>query len=138
MGVQPSISTLRPSRSCRYRWEALAVTLIVKSGPSVGYAARLHLPPGHIQDGRELSHGERPLRCCRGQRPVQHHSGQISSIPVYDGGSLRVPSSKDDIPNGVLKIRGDHGVGACALEKLQALAAAREAAEEPRARTPRH
>jgi hypothetical protein len=34
-------------------------------------------------------------------------------------------------PNGVLKIRGDRDVGVCALEKLQALAAAREAAEEP-------
>jgi hypothetical protein len=33
-------------------------------------------------------------------------------------------------PNGVLKIRGDRDVGAYALEKLQALAAAREAAEE--------
>jgi hypothetical protein len=33
-------------------------------------------------------------------------------------------------PNGVLKIRGDRDAGACALEKLQALAAAREAAEE--------
>jgi hypothetical protein len=34
-------------------------------------------------------------------------------------------------PNGVLKIRGDRDAGVCALEKLQALAAAREAAEEP-------
>jgi hypothetical protein len=34
-------------------------------------------------------------------------------------------------PNGVLKIRGDRDAGACALEKLQALAAAREAAAEP-------
>jgi hypothetical protein len=34
-------------------------------------------------------------------------------------------------PNGVLKIRGDRDVGVCALEKLQTLAAAREAVEEP-------
>jgi hypothetical protein len=34
-------------------------------------------------------------------------------------------------PNGVLKIRGDHDVGACAQEKLQALAAVCEAAVEP-------
>jgi hypothetical protein len=34
-------------------------------------------------------------------------------------------------PNGVLKIRGDRDVGACALEKLQALAAAREADAKP-------
>jgi hypothetical protein len=35
-------------------------------------------------------------------------------------------------PNCVLKIRGGRDAGACALEKLQALAAPREAAEEPR------
>jgi hypothetical protein len=35
-------------------------------------------------------------------------------------------------PNGVLKIQGDRDAGVCALEKLQALAAAREAVEEPR------
>jgi hypothetical protein len=34
-------------------------------------------------------------------------------------------------PNGVLKIRGDRDAGVCALEKLQALAVARGAAEEP-------
>jgi hypothetical protein len=33
-------------------------------------------------------------------------------------------------PNGVLNIRGDRDAGACALKKLQALAAAREAAVE--------
>jgi hypothetical protein len=35
-------------------------------------------------------------------------------------------------PDGVLRIRGDRDAGACALEKLQALAAAREAVAEPR------
>jgi hypothetical protein len=39
-------------------------------------------------------------------------------------------------PNGVLKIRGDRDVGVCALKKLQALAAAREADEEPRGQDP--
>jgi hypothetical protein len=34
-------------------------------------------------------------------------------------------------PGGVLKIREDRDAGVCALEKLQALAAAHEAAEEP-------
>jgi hypothetical protein len=34
-------------------------------------------------------------------------------------------------PDGVLRIRGDRDVGACALEKLQALAPAREAVAEP-------
>jgi hypothetical protein len=34
-------------------------------------------------------------------------------------------------PNGVLKIWGDSDAGACALEKLQALATAQEAAVEP-------
>jgi hypothetical protein len=69
-----------------------------KSGPSVGYAVRLHLPPGHIRDGRELSHGERPLRCCGGQPPIQRHSGQTSSVPVHGDGSLRVLGSKYAIP----------------------------------------
>jgi hypothetical protein len=53
---------------------------------------------------------------------------------------LKMPS-----PNGVLKIRGDRDVGVCALEKLQALAAARTielvsarlGLSTPRA-TPRH
>jgi hypothetical protein len=40
---------------------------------------------------------------------------------------LKMPS-----PGGVLRIRGDRDAGACALEKLQALAAAREAVAEPR------
>jgi hypothetical protein len=35
-------------------------------------------------------------------------------------------------PDGVLRIRGDRDAGVCALEKLQALAAAREAVAEPR------
>jgi hypothetical protein len=39
-------------------------------------------------------------------------------------------------PNGVLKIRGDRDVGVCAPEKLQALAAARAAAEEPGGQDP--
>jgi hypothetical protein len=38
---------------------------------------------------------------------------------------LKMPS-----PNGILKIRGDRDTGACVLEKLQVLAAAREATEE--------
>jgi hypothetical protein len=33
-------------------------------------------------------------------------------------------------PNSVLKIRGNHDVGACALEKIQALATARKTAAE--------
>jgi hypothetical protein len=41
--------------------------------------------------------------------------------------ALKMPS-----PSGVLKIRGDRDTGVCALEKLQALAVAHEAAEEPR------
>jgi hypothetical protein len=39
---------------------------------------------------------------------------------------LKMPSS-----NGILKIRGDRDTGVCTLEKLQALAAAHEATEEP-------
>jgi hypothetical protein len=38
---------------------------------------------------------------------------------------LKMPS-----PIGILKIRGDRDTGVCALEKLHALAAAHEAAEE--------
>jgi hypothetical protein len=34
-------------------------------------------------------------------------------------------------PSGVLKIQGDRDAGVCAVEKLQALAAAHEATEEP-------
>jgi hypothetical protein len=44
---------------------------------------------------------------------------------------LKMPS-----PGGVLRIRGDRDAGACALEKLQALAAAREAVVEPRHQSP--
>jgi hypothetical protein len=40
---------------------------------------------------------------------------------------LKMPS-----PGGVLRMWGDRDAGACALEKLQALAAAREAVAEPR------
>jgi hypothetical protein len=40
---------------------------------------------------------------------------------------LKMPS-----PGGVLRIRGDRDAGACALEKLQALASVREAVAEPR------
>jgi hypothetical protein len=40
---------------------------------------------------------------------------------------LKMPS-----PGGVLRVRGDRDAGACALEKLQALAMAREAIAEPR------
>jgi hypothetical protein len=39
-------------------------------------------------------------------------------------------------PNGVLKIRGDRDTVTCALEKLQGLAAAREAAVERRGQDP--
>jgi hypothetical protein len=44
---------------------------------------------------------------------------------------LNMPS-----PNGVLKIQGDRDVGACVLEKLQALAAAHEAVAEPGGQDP--
>jgi hypothetical protein len=44
---------------------------------------------------------------------------------------LKMPS-----PGGVLRIRGDRDAGACALEKLQALAAGREAVAEPRDQSP--
>jgi hypothetical protein len=110
--------------------------LIHKSGHGVGYAARLHLPLGHIWYGRELPHGERPFRRRGGQPPVQRHSGQTDSVPVYDGVPLWVPGRKVAISNGVLMIREDCDVGACALEKLQALVAAREAAEKPRSQDP--
>jgi hypothetical protein len=116
--------------------EAPAVTPILRSGHGAGYAARLHLPLGHIWDGRELPHEERPFRRRAGQPPVQRHSGQTGSIPDYGGVPLRVPGPKDAISNGVLKIREDPDVGACALEKLQALVAAREAAEKPRSQDP--
>jgi hypothetical protein len=51
---------------------------------------------------------------------------QFMAVAHYEYLVLKMPSS-----NGVLKIQGDHDAGVCALEKLQALAAAREAAEEP-------
>jgi hypothetical protein len=51
---------------------------------------------------------------------------QFMAVAHYGYLVLKMPS-----PNGVLKIRGDCGAGACVLEKLQALAAAREAAAEP-------
>jgi hypothetical protein len=41
-------------------------------------------------------------------------------------------------PNGILRIRGDRDAGAYALEKLQALAAAREVVAEPGAKSPCH
>jgi hypothetical protein len=49
---------------------------------------------------------------------------QFIAVAHYGHLVLKMPS-----PNDVLKIREDRDAGACALEKLQALAAAREAAE---------
>jgi hypothetical protein len=46
---------------------------------------------------------------------------------------LKMPS-----PKGILKIQGDRDAGVSMLEKLQALAAARKAAEETGARTSHH
>jgi hypothetical protein len=51
---------------------------------------------------------------------------QFVAVAHYRYLVLKMPS-----PNGVLKIHGDHDAGVCALEKLQALAAACEATEEP-------
>jgi hypothetical protein len=51
---------------------------------------------------------------------------QFMVVAHYGYLVLKMPS-----PNGVLKIQGDRDAGVCALEKLQALAVAREAAEEP-------
>jgi hypothetical protein len=51
---------------------------------------------------------------------------QFMMVAHYGYLVLKMPS-----PSGVLKIRGDRDMGVCALEKLQALAAAHEAAEEP-------
>jgi hypothetical protein len=48
---------------------------------------------------------------------VAHYGYLVLKMPTLDG---------------VLRIRGDRDAGACALEKLQALAAAREAVAEPR------
>jgi hypothetical protein len=50
---------------------------------------------------------------------------QFMVVAHYGYLVLKMPS-----PSGVLKIQGDRDVGACALEKLQALAAAHEVAEE--------
>jgi hypothetical protein len=49
-------------------------------------------------------------------------------IPVAHYGYLVLKMSS---LNSVLRIRGDRDAGACALEKLQALVAAREVAAEP-------
>jgi hypothetical protein len=57
---------------------------------------------------------------------------QFMAVAHYGYLVLKMPS-----PMASSRSR-DRDVGACAVEKLQALAAAREAAEEPRARTPRH
>jgi hypothetical protein len=43
-------------------------------------------------------HRERHLRRRGGQHPVQRHSRQTSSVPVYGGGPLWVPGAKDVIP----------------------------------------
>jgi hypothetical protein len=51
---------------------------------------------------------------------------QFMAVAHYGFLVLKMPS-----PNGVLKIQGDRDAGVFALLKLQALAAAREAAEEP-------
>jgi hypothetical protein len=50
---------------------------------------------------------------------------QFMVVAHYGYLVLNMPS-----PTDVLRIWGDHDTGACALEKLQALAAAREAAVE--------
>jgi hypothetical protein len=51
---------------------------------------------------------------------------QFMAVAHYGYLVLKMPS-----PKGILKIRGDRDAGVSALEKFQALAAAREAAEEP-------
>jgi hypothetical protein len=56
---------------------------------------------------------------------------QFMTVAHYGYLVLKMPS-----PNGVLKIRGDCDTGACSLEKLQALAAAHDAAEEPGGQDP--
>jgi hypothetical protein len=56
---------------------------------------------------------------------------QFMTVAHYGYLVLKMPS-----PNGVLKIRGDCDAGACSLEKLQALAAAHDAAEEPGGQDP--
>jgi hypothetical protein len=61
-------------------------------------------------------------------RPAMY---QFMAVTHYGYLVLKMPS-----PNGILKIQGDHDTGACALEKLQALAAAHEAIEEPGGQDP--
>jgi hypothetical protein len=56
---------------------------------------------------------------------------QFMAVAHYGYLVLKMPSS-----NGVLKIRGDRDAGVCALEKLQDLARAREATEEPGGQDP--
>jgi hypothetical protein len=56
---------------------------------------------------------------------------QFMAVAHYRYLVLKMPS-----PNGVLKIWGDRDAGACALEKLQALAVACEAAAEPGGQDP--
>jgi hypothetical protein len=50
---------------------------------------------------------------------------QFMAVAHYGYLVLKMPSL-----NGILRIRGDRDIGACALEKLEALAAAHEAAAE--------
>jgi hypothetical protein len=52
---------------------------------------------------------------------------QFMVVTHYGYLVLKMPSTND-----ILKIRGDYDAGACALEKLQALVVACEAAAEPR------
>jgi hypothetical protein len=52
---------------------------------------------------------------------------QFMAVAYYGYLVLKMPS-----PYGVHKIRGDRDAGVCALKKLQALATAHKAAEEPR------
>jgi hypothetical protein len=66
----------------------------------------------------EVSH---PFNAILG-RPALY---QFMMVVHYGYLVLKMPA-----PNGVLKIQGDCDMGACALEKLQALAAAHKAAEE--------
>jgi hypothetical protein len=101
---------------------------ILLSGPGVSYAVRLYLTPGHIQDAYELSHIECPLRCYGGQPPLQCHSGQAGHVLVYASHPLWYLVLNMNSPNGLLMIRVDRDAGIFALEKLQALAASREAA----------
>jgi hypothetical protein len=56
---------------------------------------------------------------------------QFMTVTHYRYLVLKMPS-----PNGVLKIWGDRDAEACALEKLQALAVACEAAAEPGGQDP--